>query len=148
MKREVLIAESHPELREMYQRSLLEGGFAVRSASDGLDCLEKLRRRSPAVLVLDGELRWGGADGVLAWLREEESMSEVAVVLTGLAGHSALGAADLHPPVTRFLAKPFGMRVLLDCVRGALAEMGRGYDRAEWCQKEGVSHARAVTKDR
>jgi hypothetical protein len=43
----------------------------VETASDGLDCLKKLRRATPAALVLDLKLHWGGGDGVLAWLRED-----------------------------------------------------------------------------
>jgi DNA-binding response OmpR family regulator len=86
MKPTLLNAESDVELRDAYRRFLTERGFDVETAADRLDCLEKLRRVSPAILVLDQGLHWGGADGVLDCLREPSTKSEVSVVLTATAG--------------------------------------------------------------
>jgi DNA-binding response OmpR family regulator len=86
MKPTLLFAESDAELRDAYRQFLTGRGYDGETAADGLDCLEKLRRVTPAVLVLDRGLRWGGADGVLAWLREQSATSEVSVVLTATAG--------------------------------------------------------------
>jgi len=124
MKQDILIAESNVELRDIFQRFLNERGFAATTASDGLECLEQLRRCCPAVLVLDRELRWGGADGVLACLREE-GMSGIAVVLTGTSGSSSFTVDYLVPPVAGFLPKPFGQKALLESVQAALAEIAR-----------------------
>jgi CheY-like chemotaxis protein len=82
MKSTLLIADGDAELCHILQRFLGKCGYDGATASDGLDCLEKLRQERPAVLVLDLGLRWGGGDGVLAWLREETVVSGVAVVLT------------------------------------------------------------------
>ena len=87
MKSILLIAESDAELRDAYRTFLTGRGYDVETATDGLDCLEKLRRLTPAVCVLARELRWGGADGVLACLREESAGSGVSVVLTTTAGN-------------------------------------------------------------
>jgi DNA-binding response OmpR family regulator len=73
VKRTLLIAESGAELGDIYRSFLRESGFEVNAASDGLSCLEQLHQASPAVLVLGREPRWGGADGVLAWLRSSVS---------------------------------------------------------------------------
>jgi DNA-binding response OmpR family regulator len=121
MQRALLIAESDPELRDIFRSFLTDCGFQVDTASDGLDCLQKLRQLGPAVLVLDRELRWGGADGVLAWLREERMPSAVAVVLTATAGASPETAQDIESPVIRLLAKPFALRDLLASVRAGVA---------------------------
>src|SRR5438067_11067086 len=74
MKQTLLIADGDAELCDLYEMFLTECGYEVEAASDGLDCLRKLRQVIPAVLVLDLELRWGGGDGVLARLREESLM--------------------------------------------------------------------------
>ena len=124
MKRTVLIAESDAELRDAYRRFLTGRGYDVETAADGLDCLEKLLRVTPAVLVLDRALRWGGADGVLAWLREESATFEVSVVLTATAGDRPDVAGDIELPVV-FLTKPFGLAALLESVRGLMARTGR-----------------------
>jgi DNA-binding response OmpR family regulator len=120
----LLIADSDVELRDLYRRYLTGRGYNVETAADGLDCLEKLRRLTPAVCVLDRALQWGGADGVLAWLREEGATSGVSVVLTATAGYDPDGDQDIEPPVVRFLPKPFMLTTLLESVRGIVARNG------------------------
>lgn len=121
MKPTLLIAEGDAELRDLFRWFLTEHGYEVETASDGLDCLEKLRRVLPAVLVLDRELRWGGGDGVLAWLREEGVTSRVRVVLTATAGCPQNSAEFIEPPVVDYLLKPFALTTLLRSVRAAAA---------------------------
>lgn len=121
MKPTVLIAEGDPELCGLYQRFLTERGYAVETASDGLDCLAKLRRAVPAAVVLDLELCWGGGNGVLAWLREERATSGLAVILTGTAGYPLDGIPASEAPVVRLLFKPFALTALLESVRSAVA---------------------------
>jgi DNA-binding response OmpR family regulator len=125
MKPKLLIAVGDAELCDLYRRFLAASGYEVETASDGLGCLEKLRREVPAVLVLDWELRWGGGDGVLAWLREQNTPSVPLVVLTATAGYSLDGATDITPPVVQFLPKPFSLTDLLDSVRAAVAQRRR-----------------------
>jgi DNA-binding response OmpR family regulator len=124
MEPNLLIADSDAALCDLYQRFLNRHGYQVAIASDGLDCLKKLRQERPALLVLERELRWGGGDGVLAWLREEHAVSGVAVVLT-TTGSLSNRADDMKPPVVRFLPKPFTLVALLDTVRAAVARKGR-----------------------
>jgi DNA-binding NtrC family response regulator len=125
MKTSLLLAEGDAELCEDYQRFLRECGYEVETASDGLDCLAKLRRGLPGVLVLDWELRWGGGDGVLAWLREQSPASELPVVLMSTGGYSTDVALEIKPPVVKFLPKPFTLSALLETVRDAVLKKGR-----------------------
>src|SRR5262245_61090353 len=118
MKPTVLIADSDAELCATYRRLLNRRGYDVETAADGLDCLEKLRRLRPAVLVLDLGLRWGGADGVLACLREKIATSGVSVVLTATGGNPLDVAGDIEPPVVQVLPKPFALTALLESVQG------------------------------
>jgi DNA-binding response OmpR family regulator len=120
MKPTVLLAEGDAELCDMYRNFLCGRGYHVETAADGLDCLEKLRRALPAVLVLDHELCWGGGDGVLAWLREESPTPEVPVILTATAGAAHSRLRDVAPPVAQALPKPFTLTALLDSVRAVV----------------------------
>ena len=90
---------------------------------DGLHGARKLRQVTPAVLVLDMELRWGGGDGVLGWLREEPQFLPGRVVLTTTAAVPAHMLDSLAPlngkseekgPVVKTLTKPFPLSALLD----------------------------------
>jgi len=121
MKQTLLIADGDAELCDLYQRFLVERGYEVETSSDGLDCLRKLRQLTPAALVLDLELHWGGGDGVLAWLREENLTHGIPVILTATAGYSQSFADFIEPPVVEYLPKPFTLTVLLERVRSAVA---------------------------
>jgi DNA-binding NtrC family response regulator len=125
MKPILLVAEGDPELREIYRRFFAVCSYDVQTAADVLECLEKLRRRVPAVLVLDQALHWGGGDGFLAWLREQSAASEVPVVLTGTSGYPLGVAEDIEPPVVKFLLKPFALTALLEIVGEAVATKER-----------------------
>lgn len=113
----LLIAEGDAALAEVYRKFFGQRGYVVETASDGLDCVEKLRRTRPAVLVLDRELQWGGGDGVLAWLRQETRMAAVAVILTATPACVPDGTEARQPPIVKFLPKPFSLVALLESVR-------------------------------
>jgi DNA-binding response OmpR family regulator len=103
------------------QRFFAERGYRVETCSDALACLAKLRREIPTVLVLHQDLLWGGSEGVLAWLREEDLTHRVPVVLTTTTRRSEPGSELAEPPVVRCLLKPFPMRALLESVASAAA---------------------------
>jgi DNA-binding NtrC family response regulator len=117
----VLIAQGDADLCDLYGKFLTKHGYEVKTSSDGLDCLKKLRRATPAVLVLDLELLWGG-DGILAWLREENPAYGIPVILTATAGSPQDFAHFIEPPVVGFLLKPIAPIALLEKVRTAVAE--------------------------
>jgi len=119
----VLVTDADPEFTHLIRRFLTEKGYAVETASGGLECLDRLRRNSPDVLVLNRELLWGGGDGVLALLREGGDVSPPAVVLTTgdvADPHELLGA-----PVVGCLRKPFALHELLKSI-SASHEHGPG----------------------
>jgi DNA-binding response OmpR family regulator len=122
MKPLLLLAEGDSELRDLYSSFLRQRAYDVAVAETGLDCLQQLRQASPDVLVLDLDLTWGGGDGILGWLREEHVGRAVPVILTATVVRPFSGAQAADPPVVGYLAKPFTLASLEDCVRAALAK--------------------------
>jgi len=118
----LVIADGDAELCDVYEQMLTEHGYDVITSSDGLDCLKRLRQATPAALVLDLDLRWGGSDGVLAWLREELPAHEVPVILTATGSCPHEIAHFIEPPVVGFLPKPFAANSLLESVHFAVAK--------------------------
>ena len=113
-----------PSCAQLYRRFLTVRGYRVETSTGGLDCLAKLRHVTPAVLVLDRELLWGGGDGVLAWLREESPAHRIPVVLMAPVADLPHTAEFIEPPVVDYLPKPFALADLLESVRSALARTG------------------------
>lgn len=70
----ILIAEHDVGLGQALQRCLAMRGYDVVVTRNGLECIEQLQTMIPAVLVLDPDIPWGGAAGVLEWLLQEEPL--------------------------------------------------------------------------
>jgi CheY-like chemotaxis protein len=115
----VLIALSHTVWSEMIWLILADRGLCVETASDGLDCLAKLRTFAPDVLLLDLYLPWGGGDGVLARLREESDGAAVPVVLLAPAAADGDLPELVASPVTCCLRRPLRLSALLGAISSA-----------------------------
>lgn len=91
-------------------------GFLVETASGGLECVAKLHSSKPDVLILDQELRWGGADGVLAVVEESRELSRVPVILIAENGRDSEFANYFLAPIVHWLPKPVDLRELHDSI--------------------------------
>ena len=120
MKAKVLIAGSDSQLCDVYQKFLRECGFEADIAHDALDCIRKLQQRTPAAVVLDRQILWGGSDGVLCWLREERPLSQIPVIVTATGDKPNGGDQDEKPPVIKVLAKQSDLAGLLESVAAAV----------------------------
>src|SRR6516225_8584044 len=104
----VLIADADRELCDLYRRFFSRHGWQVRTSGGGLECLAELRQCPPHLLILDLRLPWGGADGLLAVIRDDPGLAGVPVILSSTAAIPPETLADLvSPPVVRALWKPF-----------------------------------------
>lgn len=120
MKPRLLATDRDSAFLEIYQHYFPNFGFEVATASDGLECLELLRDFVPDILILGLELLWGGADGVLAIVREEPEMRTIPVVLAVDGRIRSKALKHVLPSVVRFLRKPFRSRDLRAVVKTAL----------------------------
>lgn len=118
MEPTLLIAEDDPELADLYQTYLVKYGYRVLTASGGVECLSIIRNESPAMIVASIDLPWGGADGLVDYLREEfHQNGSPTVILTGCTADENVAELREEPCVFRYLRKPFLMGRLLDCIR-------------------------------
>lgn len=110
----ILLADSDPTLREIYARFFQAGGFDAHVAADGVACLRKLQEVEPDALVLEWELPWGGGEGILAWLRENDIAPPKTVVVTTQRAETA--RSNHWIPDAIWLEKPFRMAALMKLV--------------------------------
>ena len=111
----VMLADADEGMLVGTKLFLLLHGYEVETAAGGVECLNKLRRQSNPVLVLNVELPWGGGDGVLAMLGADPTLAHIPVILTtngSVDRARALGTSA----VRRVLPKPVGPDVLLDVI--------------------------------
>jgi DNA-binding response OmpR family regulator len=81
MDHRVLVADSDVSLATVYECYLESHGFDVAIATDGVDCFEMLQQFRPDFLVMESDILWGGADGVLGYLRSGDGVHSTSVIL-------------------------------------------------------------------
>lgn len=108
----ILIADGDGTLLDTLQRFVRRFGHDVDIASSGLECLAKLKARRPDVLVLDGELLWGGSGGVLEEMQRDPNFSETQIVMISDCWQES--EPDSHPPIAAWLRKPYRLHSLLN----------------------------------
>ncbi|HEY2252176.1 MAG TPA: response regulator [Planctomycetaceae bacterium] len=120
MKSRLLATDPDPEMLRMYQMYFSNFGFKVATASDGLECVRWLRTFVPDRLILSLDLCWGGADGVLAIVREESQLRPFPVILTAAELNHPRSVEFLSPPVVSLFEKPIILYELLEIIAAAL----------------------------
>ena len=117
----VILADDNADMRA-YVRELLTPAYRVETLGDGLSALEAARRERPDLILTDVMMPRLDGFGLLAAIRQDESLRSVPVViLSARAGEEAridgfdAGADD-------YLIKPFSARELITRV-GALLEL-------------------------
>jgi signal transduction histidine kinase/DNA-binding response OmpR family regulator len=110
----VLVVDDDATVRGVVERFLVRAGFAVVTASSGLEALSRAREIHPAAITLD--VMMPDLDGwtVLAALKGDPTMADIPVVLVTILDERtrglALGAAD-------YLVKPVDRERLLGVLR-------------------------------
>jgi CheY-like chemotaxis protein len=113
----ILIVDDDAAVREGVRALLESAGYAVATASDGAQAIEKLRTEAVRLVLLD--LAMPGVDGwqFLARRESEAGFPRVPVVL--LSGLLFIRDA---PGVADFIRKPIDSDRLLDCVHRLCGE--------------------------
>lgn len=120
----VLLATGDDRLRSVSRHHLATHGFAVATAADGVECVTLIRELNPDVdvVVLDSDLLWGGADGVVAHLRARNIEPLPVVLLTSRPADSHGRESPFDSPIVSVLGKPVPPEILLRAVRSAAGE--------------------------
>ncbi|HPC59179.1 MAG TPA: response regulator [Verrucomicrobiota bacterium] len=81
MGKSILLVDDDPLVRRIYQEGLQKQGFEVVCAEDGLKAVQMLRVSAPDLAVLDLMMpKFGGVD-VLKFIRADEHLKELPVVV-------------------------------------------------------------------
>ena len=73
-------------------------------------------------LAVGHAVPWGGADGLLAVMRDDPDLARVPVILTSAEASPKPHSGQVWPPVVQALGKPFSLTALLEIVRSGLGK--------------------------
>jgi two-component system alkaline phosphatase synthesis response regulator PhoP len=155
MTKTVLVVDDEKDIRDLIAYNLSKEGFAVLTAGDGNEALQKLADHKVSVVVLD--IMMPGMDGfeVCRRIRSKETIANLPVIfLTARSGEAdqiiglELGADD-------YIQKPVSPRVLVARVKSILrrsdmpeASTLQGENSAEHIAVDGIDIDRAAYKVR
>ncbi|GHI88374.1 response regulator transcription factor [Streptomyces xanthophaeus] len=114
----VLVVDDEPAVREALRRSLAFEGYAVQTAVDGLDALDKAASYAPDLIVLD--IQMPRMDGLTAARRLRATGSVIPVLM--LTARDTVGdrVTGLDAGADDYLVKPFELDELFARVRALL----------------------------
>ena len=123
---DVLVIDDDPDLGEMIGHLLTAERFNVRTASDGVEALAEMRRKTPDIVMLD--LAMPNLNGPATLKEIRKAWGQIPVIVhTGFTDGDLMKQALAFSPLT-LLSKPCSADQILDTVR----KVQRSGDTAIW----------------
>lgn len=116
----IVIIEDDADICELLQYNLEREGFSVTVARDGRGGLEAVRRRLPALVLLDLMLPGLSGLDVCKQLRAQASTRAIPVVMLTAKGEEGDIVVGLEMGADDYVTKPFGVKELVARVRAVL----------------------------
>jgi two-component system response regulator PilR (NtrC family) len=120
----LLVVDDEPDLRTLYELTLLREGYDLDTAGTVQEALLHLKDRTYSAVITDMRLPDGSGLDVLRWL-EESNRREKAIVITAY-GSSENAVDALKAGAYDYLTKPVDLKQFRGVVASALGRGGSG----------------------
>lgn len=124
-KGSILVVEDEVQIARFIEMELLQEGYHVTLARDGITALMRARQRRPDVVVLD--LMLPGVDGLDVCRRLRASQStvhDVPIIIVTARGSVYDKVIGLRTGADDYLTKPFSIEELLARIEALLRRSG------------------------
>jgi CheY-like chemotaxis protein len=111
-----LIVDTDPIAARLCQETLERMGFAIKRVETGVAAVVAARGRVPDLIVMDSQLPDVSAGETIGWLRANQFLKSVPIIVLGVADHSRLPAKDATAMAG--LGKPLSSAAIERAVRG------------------------------
>lgn len=119
---EILVVDDSRVMREMVVACLrVEGGMTFTHAASGLEALERLSLKPFDLVVLDLNMPDIGGYEVLEFVRGQDKLRALPVLVVTTRGDEGSKARALDKGASGFLTKPFSPDAILGEVRALLS---------------------------
>jgi two-component system phosphate regulon response regulator PhoB len=120
MSTRILVAEDEDDVRELIARNLKAAGFTVLKADDGGEAIDKARKESPALLVLD--IMMPGMTGleVCKALRGDPLTAKLPILVLTAKAEEVDRVLGLELGADDYMTKPFSPRELVLRIKSIL----------------------------
>ena len=120
MRKKILVVEDDPDQLEVVRFTLKNAGFAVGTATNGIDALKKAQTVSPDLIIMDVMMPELDGFAVCETLRGNPATASIPVLmLTGLCSHISR-LVGYESGATDYVIKPFDADQLVSKVEKLL----------------------------
>jgi DNA-binding response OmpR family regulator len=116
----VLIVEDDETIRGLLARVFSRGGYAVRTATEGVEALRLIEEEAPDLLVLDLVLPWANGLEVLRSVRQHPLLANVPVLVETGSATTAFDLREFGPLLV--LHKPFELATVVRAAEKLLSD--------------------------
>ena len=92
----VLVVDDEPDVRSYLRSALEDAGFLVRTACDGLEALETIRRDPPDLISLDLVMPKHSGAKLYRELQKDKHLSKIPVLIVTGHARDELGRTDFE----------------------------------------------------
>ena len=120
----VLIVDDEQPLARILSFAFQNEGCVVDIATDGIDCMNRITRFEPAVVLMD--IMMPRLDGLetIRLLRQNRLHRDIVIIAMSARGGAELEALSLAAGADLFVAKPFEIGNTIEMVLGLTATSG------------------------
>lgn len=126
MPKKILVVDDEKHIVRLVQANLDRAGYAVVTANDGKEALEKVAEENPDLVVLDVMMPYMDGFEVLQNLRRNPSTRDIPVIMLTAKAQDADVFKGWQSGVDCYLTKPFNPMELLSFVKRIFDSMDGG----------------------
>jgi len=120
MSKKILLVDDEPALVMLTKARLQANGYEVAEASSGMECLEKVVKEKPDLILLDIMMPRMDGFTTLTQLRGYPSSKSIPVIMFSAKAMQTDRERALAAGAQDYLVKPFKPEVLLAIIQKAL----------------------------
>jgi two-component system phosphate regulon response regulator PhoB len=113
VKPRILVVDDEPEAVELVEFNLKQAGYAVTTAADGAEALQKARTQKPDLIVLDVMLPEMDGFEICKTLRLDAATAKVPIIMLTAKAAEIDRVLGLELGADDYLTKPYSPRELL-----------------------------------
>jgi len=140
----ILVVDDEADILNLLDYTLSRAGFEVVTATDGPEALEKAKRSTPSLIVLDIMLPDMDGTDVLKRLKDNEATRRIPVIMLTAKGDEIDKIVGLELGAEDYVTKPFSPREFVLRVKAVLKRAGSPASGSNDSEEKTISHGEIV----
>ena len=119
-QKNIFVVEDEEDILDLIRHHLTKEGFAVSTATNGMEAVKAIQRKAPDLILLD--LMLPGLEGleVCRMLKKNDKTDGIPILMVTAKDEESEVVAGLELGADDYIVKPFRMKELIARVRAAL----------------------------